>query len=70
MIWDLSKFDQKQTPEEEQDGPPELIFVHGGHTDRVSDFSWNMNERLMLASTSDDNVLQVWQVAYEQYYDL
>jgi hypothetical protein len=23
----------------------------------------------MIASTADDNVLQVWQVAYEQYYN-
>ena len=49
-----------QTEEEKADGPPELLFVHGGHTDRPSDLSWNLNERLMLASTADDNVLQVW----------
>jgi hypothetical protein len=24
----------------------------------------------MVASTADDNVIQVWQVAYEQYYEL
>ena len=70
MIWDLSRFEKPQTEEEKQDGPPELLFVHGGHTDRPSDLSWNLNERLMMASTADDNVLQVWQVAYEQYYDL
>ena len=70
MVWDLSRFDKPQTPEEKQDGPPELLFVHGGHTDRVSDFGWNLNERLMLASTADDNVLQVWQIAYEVYYDM
>lgn len=70
MIWDLSRFDMPQTKEEKADGPPELLFVHGGHTDRISDFGWNLNERLMIASTADDNVLQVWQVAYEQYYDV
>jgi hypothetical protein len=26
------------------DGPPELLFVHGGHTAKVSDFSWNPND--------------------------
>ena len=31
MIWDLSRFDLPQTEEEKQDGPPELLFVHGGH---------------------------------------
>lgn len=70
MVWDLSRFDKEQTEEEKQDGPPELLFVHGGHTDRPADLSWNMNERLMLASCADDNVLQVWQIAYEQYYDV
>jgi len=57
MIWDLSRFDKVQTEEEKEDGPPELLFVHGGHTDRVSDMSWNLNERLMMASVADDNVL-------------
>lgn len=65
MIWDLSRFDMPQNDDEKVDGPPELLFVHGGHTDRISDFAWNCNERLMLASVADDNVLQVWQVAYE-----
>jgi len=60
MVWDLSRFDHPQTEEEKADGPPELIFVHGGHTDRIADFGWNHNERLMMASTADDNVLQVW----------
>jgi hypothetical protein len=23
---------------------PELLFVHGGHTAKVSDFSWNPND--------------------------
>ena len=57
MVWDLSRVGKAQTEEEEKDGPPELLFVHGGHTDRPSDISWNLNERLMLASTADDNVL-------------
>lgn len=46
VVWDLSK--------------GESFFVHGGHQAKVSDFSWNPNERLTIASTSEDNVLQVW----------
>jgi len=53
----MSRFDREQTEEEKADGPPELLFVHGGHTDRISDISWNPNEKLMLASTADDNIL-------------
>ncbi len=44
--------------------------MHGGHTEKIADMGWNLSERLMMASTAEDNVLQVWQVAYEQYYDV
>lgn len=43
------------------------MFIHGGHTSKIQDLSWNLNERLMMASCAEDNILQVWQVAYEQY---
>jgi histone-binding protein RBBP4 len=45
--------------------PPELFFVHGGHQTKISDISWNLNEKLTLASVSEDNVLQVWTVAHD-----
>ncbi|RWW60134.1 hypothetical protein BHE74_00032888 [Ensete ventricosum] len=31
----------EQTVEDADDGPPELLFVHGGHTAKISEFSWN-----------------------------
>lgn len=34
-IWDLSKIGEEQAPEDAEDGPPELLFIHGGHTDKV-----------------------------------
>eukprot|EP00468_Gymnochlora_sp_CCMP2014_P004642 CAMPEP_0167761934 /NCGR_PEP_ID=MMETSP0110_2-20121227/12460_1 /TAXON_ID=629695 /ORGANISM="Gymnochlora sp., Strain CCMP2014" /LENGTH=426 /DNA_ID=CAMNT_0007648697 /DNA_START=21 /DNA_END=1301 /DNA_ORIENTATION=- len=60
-VWDLSKIGRSQTPEDAEDGPPELLFVHGGHTDKISDFSWNKNEEWMIASVADNNILQIWQ---------
>jgi histone-binding protein RBBP4 len=69
MIWDLSRFDQPQSDDDKKDGPPELLFIHGGHTSKVSDIGWNLNERLMMATCAEDNILQVWQVAFEIYYD-
>ena len=30
-VWDLSRIGDEQTAEDEEDGPPELLFVHGGH---------------------------------------
>jgi histone-binding protein RBBP4 len=52
-----------QAPEDAEDGPPELMFVHGGHTSQPSDFSWNGNDDFVIASVAEDNILQVWQVA-------
>ena len=48
-----------QTPEDAEDGPPELLFIHGGHTSKISDFSWNTNDDWVIASVAEDNILQV-----------
>ncbi len=62
FVWDLSRLGKEQTTEEAADGPPELLFIHGGHTSKITDISWNPNEDLVMASVADDNVLQVWQI--------
>ena len=62
FVWDLSRLGKEQTPEEAVDGPPELLFIHGGHTSKITDISWNPNEDLVMASVADDNILQVWQI--------
>ncbi len=30
-IWDLAQIGVEQTPDDAEDGPPELIFMHGGN---------------------------------------
>eukprot|EP00455_Lapot_gusevi_P010729 TRINITY_DN1486_c0_g1_i2.p1 TRINITY_DN1486_c0_g1~~TRINITY_DN1486_c0_g1_i2.p1 ORF type:complete len:444 (-),score=104.75 TRINITY_DN1486_c0_g1_i2:43-1329(-) len=62
-VWDLEKIGKEQSPEDAEDGPPELLFIHGGHTDKISDFSWNPHDDWMIASVADNNILQVWQMA-------
>eukprot|EP00041_Stephanoeca_diplocostata_P013933 m.249387 g.249387 ORF g.249387 m.249387 type:complete len:430 (-) comp19521_c0_seq1:189-1478(-) len=62
-VWDLSKCGEDQTPEDAEDGPPELLFIHGGHTTNISDFSWNPNKEWVIASVSEDNILQVWEMS-------
>lgn len=34
-VWDLSKIGEEQSPEDAEDGPAELLFIHGGHTAKV-----------------------------------
>ena len=43
-VWDLSRIGQELSEDDAGDGAPELLFVHGGHTAKVSDFSWNPND--------------------------
>lgn len=69
FVWDLSKIGEEQSPEDADDGPPELLFIHGGHTSKISDFSWNPNEAWYVCSTSEDNMLQVWQMGENIYND-
>ena len=48
-----------QAPDEAADGPPELLFIHGGHTSKVSDFAWSPSDEWVVASVAEDNILQV-----------
>jgi hypothetical protein len=48
-----------QAPEDAEDGPPELLFIHGGHTSKISDFAWNPSDDWVIASVAEDNILQV-----------
>lgn len=69
ILWDLSRIGLEQSPEDAEDGPPELLFIHGGHTSKVSDFAWNPADHWTISSVSEDNVLQVWNIAEELYAD-
>lgn len=51
-----------------RDNRPSLLigsshqFIHGGHTAKISDFSWNPVEPWVICSVSEDNIMQVWQM--------
>ena len=66
-VWDLTRIGDEQSPEDAEDGPPELLFVHGGHTNKISDFGWSKNEDWVICSVAEDNVCQVWQMANNIY---
>lgn len=65
LVWDLARLgtEDQQTAEEAEDGPPELLFVHGGHAARVVDVQWHPELPWVLASAAEDNVVQVWKAA-------
>lgn len=65
----MTRIDDEQSAEDAQDGPPELLFIHGGHTSKISDFSWNPAEPWTVASVAEDNILQIWQMAENIYHD-
>ncbi|CAN6554610.1 unnamed protein product [Malus baccata var. baccata] len=63
MVWDLNRVGEEQAEGDGDDGPPELLFAHGGHKAKISDFSWNKNEPWVISSVAEDNTLEVWQIA-------
>jgi histone-binding protein RBBP4 len=67
IVWDIIRVGDEQLELDPEDGPPELLFSHGGHKTKISDFSWNKNEPWVISSVADDNSLQVWQMAESIY---
>ena len=59
-VWDCSRIGAEQSEEDAADGPPELLFVHGGHSSKVSDITWCESADWTLASTEENNLLQIW----------
>ncbi|WFD31378.1 Histone acetyltransferase type B subunit 2 [Malassezia sp. CBS 17886] len=62
-VWDLSRIGEEQTAEDAEDGPAELLFVHGGHTSRPTDLSWSPQDEWKVATAAEDNIVMVWQAA-------
>lgn len=62
-VWDLSLHGQSQTAAEEEEGPPELIFIHGGHLGAISDLAWHPTLPWTLCSVSEDSTVGIWKIA-------
>eukprot|EP00605_Chrysophyceae_sp_TOSAG23-4_P002145 GSChrysophyteH1.ASY1.ANO1.2373.1 assembled CDS len=66
-IYDLAREGDEQTPEQEKEGPPELVFIHGGHTSEIKDFSWNPTKPFTISSISEGHIMQVWTMTESHY---
>lgn len=64
FVWDLSKVGKTVDMQsaEEDSAPSELGFIHGGHIAHVNDISWNHHDMGMIASVTEDNILQVYKI--------
>lgn len=67
LVWDLSLIGDEQSADEANDGPPELLFSHSGHTGRIAEFSWSHEDPWLIASVADDNIIQFWQMSKTIY---
>ncbi|CDJ59997.1 WD domain, G-beta repeat domain containing protein, putative [Eimeria maxima] len=70
-LWDFNRVGEEQDPEDAEDGPPELLFTHGGHRADIYDASWNCEERFpqMVASVANDNRLHIWQPKSSVFFE-
>nr|GMD91633.1 WD-40 repeat-containing protein MSI1 [Ipomoea batatas] len=59
LVWDISRIGRIQTSEEEKAGPPEFVFLHFGHMDSITDFSWSPTYDSAIASAANDNSLHI-----------
>ncbi|GMM49068.1 hypothetical protein DASB73_000260 [Starmerella bacillaris] len=60
-LWDLSLHEANIADEEE--GPPELVFLHGGHLAPITDISWHPTLPWTLMTAAEDSLVSVWKVA-------
>eukprot|EP01134_Creolimax_fragrantissima_P007935 CFRG7935T1 len=67
MVWDISRIGHSQTQEQAKEGPPELMFIHGGHLGKLTDFAWNPHMPRTAATVAYDNMIQIWQIADDIY---
>lgn len=62
LIWDLTQIGANIARDDNEEAPSEMIFDHGGHTNKIDDFDWNLNEDMMLASVDESNNMHIWEM--------
>eukprot|EP01056_Protomagalhaensia_sp_Gyna25_P001619 Protomagalhaensia_sp_Gyna_25__1618@NODE_1836_length_1487_cov_4_763812_g1508_i0_p2_GENE_NODE_1836_length_1487_cov_4_763812_g1508_i0NODE_1836_length_1487_cov_4_763812_g1508_i0_p2_ORF_typecomplete_len193_score27_39WD40/PF00400_32/0_15WD40/PF00400_32/0_033WD40/PF00400_32/3_5e05WD40/PF00400_32/0_61ANAPC4_WD40/PF12894_7/4_5e06ANAPC4_WD40/PF12894_7/1e06ANAPC4_WD40/PF12894_7/0_014eIF2A/PF08662_11/0_00022eIF2A/PF08662_11/1_3e08Ge1_WD40/PF16529_5/31Ge1_WD40/PF16529_5/0_00019Ge1_WD40/PF16529_5/2_8WD40_like len=67
-IWDLREIGKEQPVEMAADGPPELLFSHGGHPAAVQDLDWSPTEELFMCTVCDANQFHIWRMDRSVFY--
>ncbi|CDK26004.1 unnamed protein product [Kuraishia capsulata CBS 1993] len=58
LVWDFSLL--APGDDSDEDHPPELVFVHGGHTTRLGECAWHPDLSNVIASVAEDGLVDVW----------
>ncbi len=69
LLWDIESVSSEPKPIERGGNaslPPELVFIHGGHTATVVDVQWCPDREGLLASVDQGGSYQVWRPANVQ----
>ena len=61
-VWNTKLIDQLPEANRMDEAPPELCFVHGGHTDKVLDLSWCPTRPYTIVSCAEDNIMHMWEM--------
>ena len=65
IIWDICDIGVEQIPDDAEDGAPEVLMIHAGHRSAINDFSMNPNIPWLMASSEEENIIQVWKCSHK-----
>lgn len=60
FIWDIMEIGCEQVRDDAEDATPEVMMIHAGHKSPINDFSINNNIPWLMATTDEDNTVQIW----------
>ncbi|KAL3886707.1 hypothetical protein ACJMK2_026686 [Sinanodonta woodiana] len=67
-VWDISDLGAEQSTDNPTDDPTELLSIRCEHNGDIFEFSWNPNERRVICSVIEENIVQFWKMAEHDYY--
>lgn len=61
VLWDLAQQTRRNVLDDQHSGlPPEVLFIHGGHTTFITAVAWHPLIPNLIGSAAEDNSLQFW----------